>query len=197
MNNVITTTCDLAARRVSSRPRRKAVYWWCDAVDTARKTCIRLRRLWLRAKRKNTVGVMRLQRQYKLARNNLRREIKIAKARAWDDLIASIENDPWGLPYKLVMGRLRPSTPGPAAAMLSGLLQRLLTSLFPDGDDGFSPGRWSSFVWNEDDAITLDEVISAIRNARRSGGDPAPGPGVRWCDGAMVFPFLYGVKCRA
>jgi hypothetical protein len=41
----------------------------------------------------------------------LQREIKIAKDRSWKELIESVESDPWGRPYKVVLSKLRPPPP--------------------------------------------------------------------------------------
>jgi len=35
-----------------------------------------------------------------------------AKEEAWKSLIREIDKDPWGIPYKLVMNKLRFSSPG-------------------------------------------------------------------------------------
>jgi hypothetical protein len=36
---------------------------------------------------------------YREARRTLQREIKIAKARSWKELMEAVESDPWGRPY--------------------------------------------------------------------------------------------------
>lgn len=168
--------CDLAARRMSSHPARKAVYWWCDSVAEARRACTRQRRLWTRAKRKQLRETVSLQHQYRLAKNELRRRIKTAKARAWDNLISLVEDDPWGLPYKLVLDRLRTSSFEVASSLRPETLLALLSSLFPVTEEHPVVNRWADFEWSEDDVINVDEVVDSIRNARRRGGDPAPGP---------------------
>lgn len=45
-----------------------------------------------------------LQDEYKTAKKNLRRSITEAKARAWSELLLLIDEDPWGLPFKIVTG---------------------------------------------------------------------------------------------
>jgi len=41
------------------------------------------------------------------ARRNLRRTIKKAKMKAWRELLATLEADPWGRPYKIVFKKVQ------------------------------------------------------------------------------------------
>lgn len=173
---VMMDACDVAARRIGPRPRRASTYWWNDAIVEARRLCVARRRAWTRARRGPPTLAAVKQRQYKLARNALRMEIKRAKARAWGELIASIDEDPWGFPYRLVMGRLRGETPGLTASLRPAVLRELLSSLFPSGV-AHDPGElWTGYRWDDCWSISIDEVTSAIGGARSRGGDPAPGP---------------------
>lgn len=49
--------------------------------------------------------------EYRMAKRMLKDEIRKAKRDAWQELILNVNKDPWGLPYKLVLGRLRKFTP--------------------------------------------------------------------------------------
>lgn len=83
-------------------------------MASARNECARKRRLLKRARGDRMdpeAATRRALRQYRAARKALRFEIKRAKATAWSELIASVEDDPWGLPYRLVTGRLRGASP--------------------------------------------------------------------------------------
>lgn len=44
--------------------------------------------------------------EYKAARSELRAEIRRAKKRAWRETVDEIDSDPWGKPYKIIMGKL-------------------------------------------------------------------------------------------
>lgn len=46
-------------------------------------------------------------------------------------MIAAIDRDPWGLPYKIVMGKLRRSNPTLSETLDKVNFDRLLNSLFP------------------------------------------------------------------
>ena len=40
--------------------------------------------------------------ELRTARQTLKRLIRIAKGNCWDEMIQSVDSDPWGKPYKLV-----------------------------------------------------------------------------------------------
>ncbi|KMQ87838.1 gag-pol polyprotein [Lasius niger] len=133
LDKLMEEACDASAPRIGPRrPRRKA-YWWQESVANLRILCIRARRLWQRAKRRmrSSVVISDLGKKYKTARKDLRLEINRLKAKAWQELIESIDKDPWGLPYKLVLGKLRPAAPGLSELLEHDVLSNLLDSLFP------------------------------------------------------------------
>jgi len=49
---------------------------------------------------------------FKKSRAFLCKAIKKAKSEAWNILLKTLDDDLWGLPYKLVMDRLKRSDPG-------------------------------------------------------------------------------------
>ncbi|XP_011686455.1 PREDICTED: uncharacterized protein LOC105449153 [Wasmannia auropunctata] len=61
-----------------------------------------------RGRRKRGAAVPALEAELALARKTLRQAIKEAKNRAWLELLGDIDRDPWGRPYKVVLGKLRP-----------------------------------------------------------------------------------------
>lgn len=133
LDKLMEEACDASAPRIGPRrPRRKA-YWWQESVANLRTLCIRARRLWQRAKRRmrSSVVISDLGKKYKTARKDLRLEINRLKAKAWQELIESIDKDPWGLPYKLVLGKFRPAAPGLSELLEHDVLSNLLDSLFP------------------------------------------------------------------
>lgn len=180
INGIMRSACDVATRRIGSRPTRSHTFWWSDGVAAARRYCIGRRRVWSRAKRTLSITTSDKYLQYRAARNALRLEIRKAKAQAWMSLLASVEKDPWGLPYKLVMGRLRPSTPGLTASLPANVLSRLISDLFPAGEIHDPALLWDDFVWDASLAVEPGKVMDILRDPVRRNGDPAPGPdGVR------------------
>lgn len=130
--NAMTDACDLASTQYLARSPRKKVYWWCDAVMIARSACIRARR---KVRRRGVILNREVaEKDYRQAKQTLRLEIKKAKARAWQTLINSVDRNPWGLPFKLVLNKLRRPFPRLSETLDLGSLNRLLDSLFPGGD---------------------------------------------------------------
>jgi len=112
---------------------------------------------------------------YKQARATLCKLITKAKSDAWEIFIKSLDDDPWGLPYKLVMDRLRQFNVALTETLEPETAEKLLDDCFPTGEvhdpeitwrnwNGFDPELW----------VTAEEVREAIRGRRRSGC-PAPG----------------------
>lgn len=177
LDELMEEACDASAPRIDPRrPRRKA-YWWQESVANLRNDCIHARRIWQRAKRRrrSPVVVSELGVRYKNIRKELRLEINRLKARAWQELIESIDNDPWGLPYKLVLGKLRPATPGLSELLEHDVLSVLLDSLFPRNNRPDPPNDWSDFVWSDDWSVSLGEIDDALKKGP-SSLSKAPGP---------------------
>lgn len=68
--------------------------------------------------------------RWKELRRTLATAIKSAKEKCWSDLIAKVDSDPWGKPYKVVMRKLRRSRPIPGIE-LPGRLETIVNGLFP------------------------------------------------------------------
>ncbi|XP_050493834.1 uncharacterized protein LOC126875153 [Bombus huntii] len=75
--------------------------------------------------------VARLYEAYSEARRLLQRAIKEAKRRAWGGLLASLDSDPWGRPYKLVLNKLRPWAPPLTESMDPRFLDKVVSTVFP------------------------------------------------------------------
>jgi len=111
---------------------------------------------------------------FKKARSGLCKLIKKAKAEAWDALIQTLDDNSWGLPYKIVMDRLRKSGSGLTESLEPAILRKLLGDLFPSGEVHDPAVEWQN--WDGPmNRVSVDEVRDAIRGRRR-GGCPAPGP---------------------
>lgn len=128
----VSDVCDVSAPRLATPRSRTAAYWWNEVVEACRKTTIAARRQLTRCRRKGTDEEIAARKQvYKEAKKNLQSEIKKAKKNAWYELIHTIDGDPWDLPYKVVMNKLRIAGPGLSEKLSNHVLQRLLDSLFP------------------------------------------------------------------
>jgi len=107
---MVSIACDISARRLRFRSAKRGVFWWNDSLAQARRRCVAARRLLSRAKSRNR-PYAELEVLYRKARSDLCKGIKKAKAESWSALIGTIDDDPWGLPYKVVMDRLRNTGP--------------------------------------------------------------------------------------
>jgi len=91
-------------------------------------------------------------------------------------LIKSLDDDPWGLFYKLIMDRLRRSGSALTETLEPVVIEKLLGDLFPAGEVHDPELIWRG--WNGYDPVhqvTTDELRNAIRGRRRDGC-PALGP---------------------
>lgn len=83
------------------------MYWWNEGIAEARRDCIRLYRIHKRKIRDHGVnGAQNERATYKEKKKNLRGLIRKSKENAWGELCREVENDPWGLPYRIVTGKL-------------------------------------------------------------------------------------------
>ena len=112
----MSAACDASMPRAVPGGRSdRCVYWWTPEIADMRASCVQARRRFLRARRRRRTRdeeeISRCYEDYRETRRALQREIKLAKARSWDQLIESVDSDPWGRPYRIVTKKLRPSPP--------------------------------------------------------------------------------------
>lgn len=97
-----------------------------------RRAAIAARRRFQRAGRKaNAAGRETEFAQYNQARKDLRTEIRMAQERSWRELCNSVNNDPWGVPYKLVTKRLGRRSPALEVQTVSSIARELFPNLQP------------------------------------------------------------------
>lgn len=177
LDQTMEEACDAAADRIGPRRPRRHAYWWQDSVAAIRHQCIRARRQWQRAKKRKWphMNIDELGKEYKLRRKELRKEINRLKSLAWQELIDSIDKGPWGLPYRIVLKKLRAASPGITELLELETLAKLLDSLFPRRELADPIRDWSDFAWSDEWSIALSEVNRVIRKVSTSP-TKAPGP---------------------
>lgn len=111
---------------------------------------------------------------YRSKKKDLKRAIGRAKSAAWRELILTLDNDPWGLPYRLVLNRLRRSSPSLSEMLDPVVLDRLLDGLFPRGSERDIPGDWRDWQWDDELAVSFGEVFRLFKC--RTVQNTAPGP---------------------
>lgn len=102
----------------------------------------------------------------------LNKMIKKAKSHSWDELIKDLDRDLWGLPYRLVLDKLRRSQPSLTEILDSSVLQSTVEKLFPYDVDYMSGQEAYVDNWDERYNITEAEVFSILR---RANTNKAPG----------------------
>ncbi|XP_058806558.1 uncharacterized protein LOC131672972 [Phymastichus coffea] len=102
----VAEACDATMARKGTRNKHAPIYWWSENIATIRKECISARRAVTRGRKKGR-NVIELQNQYKRARSNLVKAIKVNKRQCWKELLEEVDTDPWGRPYKVVTKRLK------------------------------------------------------------------------------------------
>lgn len=121
--------------------RRKSVYWWSPEINDLRKIANHARRVFQRRrKRMGALAVSAEERAAKDAKLEVIKAIKAAKDRAWKALCDQVESDPWGTPYKLVMGKLKRHEPIPGLDS-PDTVGRLVNVLFP-AHPPRAPSHW-------------------------------------------------------
>jgi hypothetical protein len=173
-------------RSVPGGGRNSCVYWWTPEIAELRASCMRARRRFLSARRRRRMRdgeeISRGYGVYREARQTLQREIKIAKARSWKELIEAVESNPWGRSYKVVTRKLRHAAPPLTANMDQVLLAKVIGTLFPlqdsvagrSGSSLSSGGGETSSERSEELRVTQEELLVATK--KMASRDVAPGP---------------------
>ncbi|CAH2085121.1 unnamed protein product [Euphydryas editha] len=181
MRRSLTDICDAAMPRVLRRPRqRRAVYWWSPEIAALRAASMESRRRYVRCRRRNGANPAlerELQNAYHEAKKALQLAISRAKDAGREELLAGLNRDPWGRPYRAARNRLRGQGASVTDTMPPDLLQRVVSELFPHRP-GHVPPAMAPSSTNETEAsappITeaeMDMALDRLR-ARRT----APGP---------------------
>lgn len=185
LKRTLYNACDASMTRAGPRPPKDQVYWWNSEIARLRKESLQARRAWTHAKERRRIPEItnELRRRYNTARRLLRKEINKAKSSAWRELIQTIDSDPWGRPYKLVMRRMKSSIPSLTETLDKGVMDLLLSALFPQGRVVDPALHWEEWQWEEEWSITVSEIKRIIK--KKMGNNTAPGP-----DGLKIS--LYG-----
>lgn len=140
------------------------------------------RRRWKRKRRSiraNPEELQALELEYREVKKELRKAIKQAKVESWKELIATIEKDPWGLPYKVVLRKLRSPTLGLTEQLEEDQVNIMLQSLFPRRE--MEEEELTSDLHDETESLEIerDKKVTSMEVSRvinRPGaGNPAPG----------------------
>lgn len=171
----MTNACDASMPRTKQRPRR-STYWWTEEIADLRREAIRHSRRVARCKGNVTRRAEAIER-YREARKSLRTAIKRSKAKAWEELLQTLEEDPWGRPYKIVLNKLRPAAPPITETLDPEFVGEVITTLFPatnGGNEGYLGLPPPNQEWTDDLEVGMGELLRAIKRGLK--GNTAPGP---------------------
>ncbi|XP_054001023.1 uncharacterized protein LOC128888315 [Hylaeus anthracinus] len=169
--------CDAAMPRIRAPPRRP-VYWWSDEIAAMRASSVVARRRFTRFRRRRSRDLAReeeLYRDYRQATVALQSAIKDGKARAWNELLDFLDRDPWGRPYRIVIGRLRPPAPPVTESLDPDVLERVVDTLFlDDPEERGSAEQADPITWPANVGVSEQELADAV--AKLGTRNTAPGP---------------------
>ncbi|EFN63385.1 hypothetical protein EAG_00448, partial [Camponotus floridanus] len=175
LQNTLTDACNYSMPVVTST-QRKSTYWWSDVIFNLRKACNIARRKWQKAKRKGIINnILEKEDEYRLAKKSLCTELKRAKIRAWNELIKSIDDNPWGLAYRIVLKKLRRSNLSFRETIPLDTLEQLVHKLFPSDLNWHEGAEVENFedIWLEEYDVSDEEVVNILR--KKAGTNKAPG----------------------
>lgn len=172
---IVKNACNVSAPVVSGTNKRKQTYWWSIEIAQLRTSAIRARRAWTRSRRRGCDKQTLIRRaNYKTAKKEFRKAIRKAKDASWRELISTINRDPWGIPFKLVMGKLRAANPSLSEILDEDSLTKLVDSLFPRclarGREQDNP----PIEWVDEMDVSIVEVLRYVK--KRTIKNTAPGP---------------------
>ena len=110
--NLMTAACDASMPRQRA-VRRRAAYWWTGEIAALRRASVRSRHALqhARPRRGDPAEIEERYRAYSEARGALKKAIGASKTRAWAELTATLDRDPWGRPYKIVLKKMKGGLP--------------------------------------------------------------------------------------
>jgi hypothetical protein len=118
-------------KKFPSRIIRRSNFWWNNELATLRSAKFRIRRRAQRAVAARREDAEVLEAEYKAPRRSLKRAIQCSKEECWKGFCATLDQNPWGRPYRVVRRRLMRSTP--PEPLSRDMVARILDDLFVTG----------------------------------------------------------------
>uniref|UniRef100_A0A2M4AK35 Putative r1-6 dk n=1 Tax=Anopheles triannulatus TaxID=58253 RepID=A0A2M4AK35_9DIPT len=174
----LTNACSeiMAPSRAGGRRSRQA-YWWSDELAELRATCTKARRR-LHSTKNAERRVQRLA-EYRSARKALRVAIRRSKRQKLKELASLVEDDPWGVGYRVAMSQVRgnrlPQETDPV------IMSKIVDDLFPQ----HSPMEWPTTALESAKTVVrpvtteeLLDIASSLNSAKAPGPDGIPNAAV-------------------
>lgn len=170
-----TTACNNSFLSKRETSRRQPAYWWNEEIANLRKTCLRYKRILVRSSRNKNLSLPQKESfkvEYKSHRKALKTAIHKSKQRAWSKICDEMDEDIWGIGYKIVMKKahLYPRVKLDDARQLE-----IAKELFPRTET--TPIRETIppvCLLPSIDADELTTAISQIKSKKAAGPDRIP-----------------------
>lgn len=157
--------------REGGEASREPAYWWTAEIGIARKKCIAARR---RATKMRAGHGSREWEVFRDARREMAKMIRKSKKEKWEELCREIDDDVWGLGYKIVTKKIGM----PLAKLDEEQAKEAIEKLFPQGVE---PEREALDVDPETiPETTVEEVLAAAETlaTNKAGGPDGVPPAV-------------------
>ena len=106
-SQLIHRACNESMPRKIKWNKRRFVYWWSKEIADIRRQCLQSRRKVTRARKKRgNREITQIDVQFKQTKKKLQKTISRNKSLKWTDLTEEVNNDPWGLGYRIVTRKL-------------------------------------------------------------------------------------------
>ena len=89
------------SRRKVKHKKKTNMYWWNSELKRLKGLSVAARRKYTKLK-----GNEELKEKWHTERVRYKRAIVMSKRRCWDKLFKEVENEPWGLTYKIINKKL-------------------------------------------------------------------------------------------
>lgn len=173
LSNIMRVAAKIATPKKGKFTGRPAVYWWNNELNAIHKKCNAQRRRYMRQRKRDATSQMTqdMFEEWMLIRNEYRNKIKSAKKQAWTEIMNTLEENPWGKPYKIVLKKINRTPSDLTTRMPSCEVNRILDELFPKVNNEEST---ETTVVPEYDRVTIHEIEGIIKQITKR--NPAPGP---------------------
>jgi len=172
IERILKRACELSMPKKKKINKKKS-YWWSEELASLRRICIKNRRKLTIARQKdNHETIIACRERLREDQRVLRSAIRKSKKLAWREQLKSLNEDPWGLPFKIVMGKIKPSVPSVTETLPEKIVENIVHTLFPG--DRREENAALSVEWDPQSRVTADEIRDAV--SRIGGIRKAPGP---------------------
>lgn len=180
--SAMTQICDTSMSRAKPQTPRRSVYWWSPEISDLRRNCVEARRRYTRhrrMRRRDEEVEEQLYVDYRASAKALQLAIHSAKEREKAELLETLNNDPWGRPYKMVRGKIRPWAPPLTESLEPELVEEVVSGLFPSESE-FQPPQMvpeTAEPRQTDDVVPpVLEVELELAILKLRAKNKAPGP---------------------